>query len=189
VRQTVGILALQGDFQKHQNFLKQLNVTSLLVKKASDLAKIDRLIMPGGESTTMTLLLKRHGLFGDVANFCQYYPVYGTCAGAILLARYILPDEQTMFGQIDMCAKRNDYGRQINSFIADITFNNGKQEVPFKAVFIRAPVLTDVNQAKANVLARFQDHPVLVQQGHAMASSFHPELTDDPAIHEYFLSI
>jgi pyridoxal 5'-phosphate synthase pdxT subunit len=187
-RPVVGVLALQGAFAAHQRVLADLGLATAQVRTPDDLAAVDALVMPGGESTTMSKLLVSTGLFDEIAaRLDTGMPTFGTCAGMILLARDVLdgrPDQRS-FGVIDLDVRRNGYGRQVDSFEADL-------EVPvlgddaLHAVFIRAPKVERVGD-DVDVLARHHDVPVLVRQGNVVVASFHPELTDDHRIHRWFV--
>jgi 5'-phosphate synthase pdxT subunit len=187
----VGILSLQGDFEAHARTLQALGVEPVFVRKAADLNGIDGLIIPGGESTTMLKLLREEALLGPVADFGRRRPVFGTCAGAILLAAGVSQPAQESLGLMDIDVERNAYGRQIDSRVAHVTpeaeFAARTHEGEMEAVFIRAPVIRRVG-AHARVLARYKGDPVLVEQGQHLVSTFHPELTSDTRVHELFLS-
>src|SRR5450755_2459512 len=164
----VGILSLQGDFEAHARTLQALGVEPVFVRKAADLNGIDGLIIPGGESTTMLKLLREEALLGPVADFGRRRPVFGTCAGAILLAAGVSQPAQESLGLMDIDVERNAYGRQIDSRVAHVTpeaeFAARTHEGEMEAVFIRAPVIRRVG-AHARVLARYKGDPVLVEQG------------------------
>lgn len=199
MQQTVGILAIQGGYHAHQTMIESLGHHVQLVKLPEDLDNIDRLVIPGGESTTLALLLKKHGAWEPLKQFCQTHPVFGTCAGSILLAKQITPNADT-FGIIDITINRNGYGRQLESFETEITVSlhnrnqragtetrpYDTQEIP--AIFIRAPIIESVSN-NVSVLAQYQNHPVLVQHQKTLACTFHPELTQSTMIHEYFMSL
>ena len=183
----VGVLALQGAFAAHEQALAGLGVATAQVRTPSDLASVDALVMPGGESTTMSRLLETSGMFdGLQARLTDGMPVFGTCAGMILLASEVLdgrPDQRS-FGAIDITVQRNGYGRQVDSFETDIDVAGFA--TPFHAVFIRAPKVVAVG-AEVKVVASHDGVPVLAQQGHVMVASFHPELTADNRLHSLFL--
>jgi pyridoxal 5'-phosphate synthase pdxT subunit len=181
----IGILGIQGGFSKHQDTVNSLGYKSLIVKTAADLQKVDKLIIPGGESTTMRLLLKKHGLWPMLEEFTKTNPVFGTCAGAILLAKTINNHEESL-AAIDINIKRNSYGRQIASFVTnlDVTLNHKIIRVP--SMFIRAPQVTQVG-SNVHVLAKYDNLPVLLQEQHIMVATFHPELTNDTTICDYFI--
>ena len=182
----VGVLALQGDVREHLNSLGWLGVEAIPVRRISELNQISALILPGGESTTIAKLAKSFDLFDEIRKkISNGLPVYGSCAGMILLADRIIDGapEQESFGGIDMTVRRNAFGRQVDSFEGDIDF---KDLGSFHAVFIRAPWVEEVG-AGVEVLASFSGHPVAVRQNNLMATAFHPELTEDAKIHRYFL--
>jgi pyridoxal 5'-phosphate synthase pdxT subunit len=183
----VGVLALQGAFARHIRAIERLGGAAREVRVASHLDDVDALILPGGESTTMSKLLESQGLFEPIAErLSEGMPVFGTCAGMILLADDVLDGraDQRSFAAIDLVARRNAYGRQVDSFETDLDVE-GLDE-PFHAVFIRAPSVESVGPG-VEVLARVDDAPVLCASGSVMVASFHPELTDDLRLHELFL--
>ena len=184
----VGVLALQGAFAAHARTLTDLGARSVEVRTPADLEDVAALVMPGGESTTMSFLLESSGLFDVIAErLGDGMPVFGTCAGMILLAADVLdgrPD-QRRFEAIDITVRRNGYGRQVDSFEADLAVA-GLEAAPFHGVFIRAPLVESVGPAVA-VLATHDGHPVLVRQDSVLAASFHPELARDRRLHELFL--
>jgi 5'-phosphate synthase pdxT subunit len=185
----VGVLALQGAFEAHQHVLRDLGVESVQVRTPSDLESVDALVMPGGESTTMSHLLQTSGLFNSIdARLKQGMPVFGTCAGMILLAKGVLDgrSDQRSFGAIDIDVKRNAYGRQIDSFETDISIDGMVED--FHAVFIRAPQIARLGD-DVTVLARHNQDVVLARQGSVMVASFHPELTIDSRIHSMFIGL
>ena len=181
------MLALQGAFDAHERVLAGLGADTAQVRTPADLARVEALIMPGGESTTMSRLLGTANLFEPLAERLDGgMPVFGTCAGMILLATEVLDgrSDQRSFGKIDIAVRRNGYGRQIDSFEDDITVDG--LDDPFHAVFIRAPKVESV-EADVTVLARHHDVPVLARQGNVLVAAFHPELTADNRLHELFL--
>ena len=183
----VGVLALQGAFAAHEQALAGLGVATAQVRTPSDLARVDALVMPGGESTTMSRLLETSGMFdGLQVRLIDGMPVFGTCAGMILLASEVLDGrlDQRSFGAIDITVQRNGYGRQVDSFETDIDVAGFA--TPFHAVFIRAPKVVAVG-TEVKVVASHDGVPVLAQQGHVMVASFHPELTADNRLHSLFL--
>jgi 5'-phosphate synthase pdxT subunit len=182
-RKLVGVLALQGDFEAHQKALEAAGAATLQVRSAGDLDRVDGLVIPGGESTTMLKLLGYTGLWEPLQRFAETKPVFGTCAGAILLATTVMSPAQASLGVMDMTVERNAYGRQIDSRVAQIEGPAGAME----AVFIRAPIIREVG-AGVKVLAEYQGTPVLVEQGRHMAATFHPELTGNSGVHALFLS-
>lgn len=183
----VGVLALQGAFEVHQQRLRKLGVRAPLVRTPRELATVDSIVLPGGESTTMSRLLTTSGLFDALAaRLADGMPVFGTCAGMILCAREVLdarPDQRG-FGIIDITVRRNGYGRQLDSFEADLEVTG--LDDAFHAVFIRAPTIERVG-ADVEVLASHDGVPVLVRGAGCTVASFHPELTDDARLHRCFL--
>ncbi|CAB4705334.1 unannotated protein [freshwater metagenome] len=188
-RVLVGVLALQGAFDAHVQRLTDLGIESRLVKDVSDLEDLDGIILPGGESTTMSNLLVASGLgVGLSQRLHDGLPVFGTCAGMIMMARTIQggrPD-QISLDAMDIHVRRNGYGRQNDSFEQDISISS--LDSPFHALFIRAPIIESIGK-DVEVLASIDANPVLVRQAHTLASSFHPELVSDLRVHEIFLSI
>lgn len=183
----IGVLALQGDFREHQEITRRLGHEAPEIRRSEELVGLDGLIIPGGESTTIALLAKNFALIEPIRNAIKSgLPVYGSCAGMILLADHIVGGalNQETFGGIDMVVKRNAFGRQVDSFEGEIDFNGSK----IHGVFIRAPWVESVGE-KAEVLAQFQGHPVAVRQGKLLATSFHPELTDNASVHRYFFDV
>ncbi|MFM6842011.1 MAG: pyridoxal 5'-phosphate synthase glutaminase subunit PdxT [Candidatus Planktophila sp.] len=180
----IGVLALQGDFREHMTSCIQAGHSSVAIRRKSELEDIDALILPGGESTTIALLAKSYDLFQPIREkISEGLPVYGSCAGMILLADRILdgaPGQET-FGGINMTVRRNAFGRQVESFEGEIDFKGEK----INGVFIRAPWVEEVS-SDVEVLSTAAGHPVAVRQGKLFATSFHPELTGDLRIHQYF---
>ncbi len=185
---TVGVLALQGDYEAHKKQLESLAVKAREVRLAGDLKNLDALIIPGGETTTMDKLINRFKLRQPLINFCRSKPVFGTCAGLILLSKKIEDNQSGVepFGLIDIDVLRNGYGRQIFSFEEDINLNlnNGKSQMA--ATFIRAPKITRIGRG-VKVLGKFKNEPVLISQNKVLASSFHAELGQDTTLLRYFL--
>ena len=183
----IGILALQGDFERHQVLITDLNVDSLQVRQPHDLEQCQGLIIPGGESTTLIKLLKETGLFQLIPKFGEKYPIFGTCAGLILLAKEVVNNPVESFGLIDVTVERNAYGRQINSFIGgvDLELNGKAQEL--EGVFIRAPKIVKIGEG-VKILGKYYNEIVIVEKDKHLASTFHPELSDSRLIHQYFLS-
>jgi len=185
----IGVLALQGDFREHIQAVKMAGHAGLTVRRPEELVEIDALIIPGGESTTIALLAESFGLIEPIRErITTGMPVYGSCAGMILLADRILDGAQgqATLGGINMTVRRNAFGRQVDSFESDLAFDNS----PLRAVFIRAPWVEEVGK-EIEVLAEIQGsdgarHPVAVRQGSLFATSFHPELTGDLRVHRYF---
>jgi len=184
VPKKIGVLALQGDFEAHERALKNAGAQAVEVRSARDLADIDGLIIPGGESTTMMKLLAEENLLEPLREFAARRPIFGTCAGAILLASEVLNPPQPSLALMDISVERNAYGRQLDSRIARLQPEGFERDI--EAVFIRAPIIRRVGP-EAKVLARYHDDPVLVEQGRHMAATFHPELTGDSRIHLMFL--
>lgn len=185
----VGVLALQGAFARHVAVLDQLGVAAAEVRTPAELAAVDALVLPGGESTTMSKLAESQGLFEPLAErLAGGLPVLGTCAGMILLAAEVLDGraDQRCFGTVDLAVRRNAYGRQIDSFECDLAVDGFGS--PFHAVFIRAPGVERVGPA-VEVLARVGEQPVLCRQGPAIVAAFHPELTADGRVHQLFLDL
>lgn len=183
----IGVLALQGDFREHLTVLRSLGVDARDVRTRAQLDEIDGLIIPGGESTTMAYLLEKTGMLSVLRERgAQGFPIYGTCAGMILLARELNDSSpQNRLALMDIAVKRNAYGRQLDSFEADLHIKNIGD---FHAIFIRAPKIVRVGPG-VEVLAEHDGTPVLVRQKNLLASSFHPELTGDPRVHRYFLEM
>jgi 5'-phosphate synthase pdxT subunit len=183
----IGVLNLQGDVREHLAALADVGCVGRPVKRPGDLEGLAGLILPGGESTTLSMLLTSTGLYEPVAQrMAAGWPVFGTCAGLILLARDVLdgrPD-QRHFGVLDAVVRRNGYGRQAQSFQADLVFGSGEGPL-LPTVFIRAPLVVSVGP-EVEVLASLNDAPVLVREGHLLASAFHPELTPDRRVHRLF---
>jgi 5'-phosphate synthase pdxT subunit len=180
----IGVLALQGDFREHIAATEKSGHAAIPVRRPSEIDEIDALILPGGESTTIALLAKNFGLFQPIrSRIASGLPVYGSCAGMILLADRIVggTDGQETFGGIDMTVRRNAFGRQVESFEGEIEFAG----TTVNGVFIRAPWVEEVG-ADVEVLASTNGHPVSVRSGKLLATSFHPELTGDLSVHQYF---
>jgi 5'-phosphate synthase pdxT subunit len=183
----VGVLALQGDFEAHQKALARTGAEAIQVRTPEELAQVEALVIPGGESTTMLKLLDITGLKEPIRKFGQEKPIFGTCAGAILLAKDVSNPVQESLALLDIGVERNGYGRQLDSRVVQIHPETKQLEGGVEAVFIRAPIIRRVGQ-DAKVLARYNGDPVLVEQGRHLVATFHPELTTDPRIHELFLS-
>jgi 5'-phosphate synthase pdxT subunit len=187
----VGVLALQGASARHADMLARLGARPVALRSPADLDPVDAVVLPGGESTTISMLLESSGLFEPLAErLAAGLPAFGTCAGMILLGREILdgrPD-QRCFGVVDIAVRRNAFGRQVDSFEADLAVAGiARYGDPVHAVFIRAPVVTSVGD-RVDVLAAVDGRPVLCRQGPVLVSAFHPELGDDPRLHELFLN-
>ena len=188
----IGVLALQGDFSEHITMLKRLNVEATEVRLPEQLNGLDGLIIPGGESTTIGKLAVAYNLMEPLKQFGQRHAIWGTCAGAIFLSKDVSRD-QPLLGLMDIKVKRNAFGRQVDSFETDLDIPELKQATGTKddyhAVFIRAPIIESVS-GDAKILASVSDGRIVAaQQGHLLATSFHPELTGDTRFHEYFLSL
>ena len=184
----VGVLALQGDVREHIQSLLACGVEAVAVRRAQEIEKVDALVLPGGESTTIAQLAEVFGIFDLIKEkISNGMPVYGSCAGMILLASEILDakEGQKSFGGLDITVRRNAFGRQVDSFESDIAFNDGSEQL-IHAVFIRAPWVEKVSDS-VEVLASVDAHPVAVRSKTALATSFHPELTGDHRIHRYFI--
>ena len=184
----VGVLALQGDVREHIDSLLTCEVEAVPVRRASEIESIDALVLPGGESTTIAQLAEVFGIFDLLKNKINSgMPVYGSCAGMILLADQILDAKQGQksFGGLDITVRRNAFGRQVDSFESDIAFDDGSDQL-IRAVFIRAPWVEKVSDT-VQVLASIESHPVAVRSKTALATSFHPEITGDNRIHRYFI--
>ena len=183
----IGVLALQGAFERHQRVFQKLGVDAVQVRMPADLAEVDALVMPGGESTTMSQLLESSELFEPISlRIKQGLPVFGTCAGMILLSKKILDgrDDQLSFEAIDIDVQRNAYGRQIDSFEAEVKIDS--LDNSFNAVFIRAPRIVSLG-SDVHALAYCGDDVVLARQDNILVASFHPELANDVRLHELFL--
>ncbi len=184
----VGVLALQGAFREHAAALKRCGCEVVEVRKPINIEGIDALVIPGGESTTIGKLLGDYGLIEPIlAKACYGLPIFGTCAGAIILARDIAGSDQPHLGLIDIMVQRNAYGRQVDSFEVDLEIPVLGKE-PFAAVFIRAPLIKETRPG-VEVLAHYKDGIVLARQGNVLVSTFHPELTSDLRLHRYFLNM
>lgn len=181
----IGVLAMQGAFAKHCQMLDKLHIHTIEVRTPEHLQLCDALIIPGGESTTILKQIKRSQLFEVIQNFSK--PIYGTCAGMILLAKAVENDEMPTLGLIDIAVERNAYGRQVESFFTTLAPLWEKSPLSIDAFFIRAPKIRKILSHRVSVLAKYHDQPVFVKQGDCFASSFHPELTQDSTIHQYFV--
>lgn len=183
----IGVLAVQGDYEAHAAVLKRLGLEPLLVRTAADLTRVDALILPGGESTTQLKFLTEEGLEPAIRELAaRGGAFFGTCAGTILLARKVHNPDQASLGFADLVVARNAYGRQVASGVR-LGATKLKPEL-LEMVFIRAPIIEKVGPA-VEVLAESGGHPVLVRQGKILAATFHPELTEDTTVHEYFLKL
>ncbi|MFA4016932.1 MAG: hypothetical protein RUDDFDWM_002044 [Candidatus Fervidibacterota bacterium] len=184
----IGVLALQGDFMEHMQMVEKCGCEAVKVRLKHEFEGIDGLIIPGGESTTFGVLMERYNLIQEIRRQAlSGMPIFGTCSGAIVLAKEIEGSNQPRLSLMDITVRRNAFGRQINSFETDIDIEV-LGEPPFRAVFIRAPIITRVGSG-VKVLATFEDKIVLAQQGNLIACAFHPELTNDLRLHQYFISL
>lgn len=183
---TIGVLAIQGDYEAHKKRLEELGAAVVLVRKPEELKGLDGLVLPGGESTTMLKFLERGDFFERIRRYAENHPVFGTCAGAILLAKEVTGPPQKSLGAMDITVERNAYGRQLDSAIE--ASSSTVPGAPLEMVFIRAPRITRTGK-DVEVLAKRGDDPVLVRQGKRMAATFHPELSADTRVHAEFLSL
>ena len=174
----IGILAYQGAFAKHHEMLTELNCHTLFVRSAEELFSCDALIIPGGESTVIRKQMEKANLQESLALFAKAKPIFGTCAGLILLAQERL---------LDVSVERNAYGSQLDSFSTPLTLQLPAHKATVEAIFIRAPKVVALLSPQVEVLATYQEAPVFVKQGHILGCSFHPELTKDRTIHQYFV--
>jgi len=190
----VGLLTLQGDYDKHREAFRALGRETRDVRRPAELDDVSCLVIPGGESTTLTRLIDRGGLWDPLREFAAEKPVMGTCAGLIMLARRLVGETPDQFGVgtlgvLDCSVQRNGYGRQVDSFTAEIQLAGANDSgATFPAVFIRAPRITDIGP-EVEVLARFEDEPVAIRQEKILGLTFHPELTDDLRLHRAFLDL
>jgi 5'-phosphate synthase pdxT subunit len=183
---TIGVLALQGDYEAHARAFANAGARTVLVRKPEELKGLDGLVLPGGESTTMLKFLEKHGFFDKLGEFVSSTPCFATCAGCILVAREVLSPKQRSLGALDATVERNAYGRQIDSTI--LTLPTELPGGPLEMVFIRAPQITQVGPG-VKVLAQRDGFPVLVRQGHLLAATFHPEMTSDARVQLLFLEM
>lgn len=186
----IGVLAIQGDYDAHATALQEVGAAPVLVRKPEQLADLDGLIIPGGESTTFLKFLERDGFLESLRAFTASTPTFGTCAGCILLAARVLHPPQASLGVLDATVERNAYGRQIDSSIEETFMRlGGKSDTePAETVYIRAPRMQQVGK-DVSVLAERDGFPVLVRQGHLLAATFHPELSTDRRVHRYFVDM
>lgn len=183
---TIGVLALQGAFEVHARRLAELGAITSLIRRPDQLAALDALVIPGGESTTFLKHLEREGFYDTLDTFVHTKPIFGTCAGCILLAKDVTNPTQRSFGVLDIAVERNAYGRQNDSAIltADTALRGG----PLEMIFIRAPRITRIGPEVATLATR-DGSPTLIRQGRLLAATFHPELTADTRVHQLFLDI
>ena len=190
MKKRIGVLALQGDFEAHVKSFVRAGADAVEVRTASELDSVDGLVIPGGESTTMLKLLHYMDMMEPVRAFAAAKPVFGTCAGAILLAKEVTNPTQESFGVVDLTVQRNAYGRQNDSRVVHITpdpeFQTRTAEGEIEAVFIRAPIIRRVGPG-VKVLAEYAGNPVLVEEGNILIATFHPELTKDSRVQSLFL--
>lgn len=184
----IGVLDLQGAVREHLAVLDRLGVRTCRVRLAEELDGVDGLIIPGGESTTVGKLMERRGIGAKIRERArQGMPVFGTCMGLIMLAQRIEDSDQARLGLMDIGVRRNAFGRQVDSFEADLDTPSLGEE-PVRAVFIRAPIVTDTGRG-VEVLASWDDQPVAVRDGHHLGTAFHPELTEDTRFHAFFIDM
>lgn len=181
----IGVLALQGDFEAHEKALGSAGAEAVPVRSEAELETVDGLVIPGGESTTMLKLLRYENLFEPLREWGKRKPIFGTCAGAILIASEVSSPEQESLELVDMGIQRNAYGRQLDSRVVRIPWSNG-HEGELEAVFIRAPIIRRVGES-GKVMASYQGDPVLVDFGQHLVATFHPELTKDSTVHKIFI--
>ena len=184
IKPVIGVLAIQGNYASHAHALTEAGASPVEVRKPEQLAGLDGLVLPGGESTTMLKFLDKHSFFEVLQEFCRTKPVFGTCAGVILMAREVLNPSQRSMGVLDAVVERNAYGRQIDSVI--VTAETELAGGPLEMVFIRSPRITQIGPG-IEVLARREGFPVLVRQGRILAATFHPELSHDRRVHRLFV--
>ncbi len=182
----IGVLAIQGDYAKHQAMLIQKGVEAPLIRTETELAACDGLIIPGGESTTMTTMLQKHGLWQPMIDFGRKKYIMGTCAGLILLAKEVPGHNYPTLSLLDIRVIRNAYGRQIDSFIDQVDITLEGHARSFTGVFIRAPKISRVGK-DVKILGRHRQEVVMVENDHILGCTFHPELTTDASIHQYFM--
>ena len=182
----IGVLALQGDFREHARVLESIDAAPVEVRTADDLVNVDRLVIPGGESTTIGKLAHAYGLVEPIRERARDgMPILGTCAGMVVLAERVI-DGEPLLSLLDVTVRRNAYGRQLESFESDVDVEG--IDHPVRGVFIRAPWIEEIG-ADVEVLARLEDRPVVLRRGSLLVASFHPELVGESALHAYFLSL
>jgi 5'-phosphate synthase pdxT subunit len=184
---TIGVLALQGAVREHVKCLEAKDVNIVIVKKVEQLAEIDGLVFPGGESTTMRKHIDNYGFFEPLKQFGEAgKPIFGTCAGLILMAKSVIGQEEGHLGFMNMEVQRNAFGRQRESFETDLIVSGVGEDI--RSIFIRAPLIVEVNE-DVEILSKYKEEIVVARQGHYLACSFHPELTNDHRIHQYFVNM
>ena len=188
VKEIVGVLALQGGFSRHIAAIRQCGAEAIEVRQVEDLQRCSRLILPGGESTVMAKLMAESSLDDAIREFSKTHPVFGTCAGAILMAKEAHPAPFSPLGLVDIHVERNFYGRQIASFFHEVTADIPSSANKISGYFIRAPRITFCGP-ETTILGHMEGDPVLVQQGRLLVATFHPELTDSIALHQFFLTL
>lgn len=185
---TIGVLALQGAFAKHMAMLESIGVHSIDIRKPNELDKCEGLIIPGGESTTMMRQVGFISFEEALKTFAKQKPIFGTCAGLILMSQEIIADSMEPFGLLDVTVERNAFGRQYESFGVNLSANLGAKPQTIEAFFIRAPRIRS-HGPEVEILAAYEHEPVLVKQGFHLGATFHPELTHDTSIHKYFAKL
>ena len=183
----IGVIAIQGDFEKHQAVLNKLKIDNIAVRSPHELLQCDGLIIPGGESTTLIKLFKANQLFKEIKEFAKTKPVMGTCAGLIVLAKQVHNPPLQTLQLIDIEATRNAYGRQINSFIDDVDLTLDKDKITVEGVFIRAPKIKKIGQG-VHCIGFHKGEMVVAESQQILVITFHPELTNDSRIHAYFIN-
>ena len=184
---SVGILALQGGYEKHKVMLDSISINSIYIRYKDDLTNCSGLIIPGGESTTLSKVIEKNKLHQCLLRFARTKPIFGTCAGLIMLSK-INNKHIKSFNLIDIDIERNAWGSQINSFIEKIKLD-GIKNTSFNAVFIRAPKIKKINNKKIKILSSINDEPILIRYKNYLGATFHPELTNDSIIHKYFIKM
>lgn len=184
-KKQIGVLGLQGDFSRHAQMVQKCGNQAKIIKSPNKLTECDGLILPGGESTTLNKLLLKTGLFEAIQKYNQNHPIMGTCAGLIILATQIVEDQLKTLGLIDLGVKRNAYGRQVDSFFGPVNIPVFQENHLFEGIFIRAPKIITCGKNTIN-LGFYQDSIVMVRNQQVLATTFHPELTNDCRIHTYF---
>ncbi|OLO25151.1 glutamine amidotransferase subunit PdxT [Alkalihalophilus pseudofirmus] len=183
----IGVLALQGAVREHIKCLAAPDIETVIIKKVEQLENVDGLVFPGGESTTMRRLIDEYGFFEALQEFgAKGKPIFGTCAGLILMSKHIVGQPEGHLGFMDMTVQRNAFGRQRESFETDLIVTGVGDDI--RAVFIRAPLIVDVDET-VEILSKFNEEIVVARQGYYLACSFHPELTDDHRFHQYFVEM